>query len=80
MGFLIKDKLTEIIVPDSVQSIGYAAFEGCNNLVKITVPFVGQVVNNNSTVETTGERAYFGWIFGRKVTSGALRKLSSFSI
>ncbi|MDE6583877.1 MAG: leucine-rich repeat domain-containing protein, partial [Anaeroplasmataceae bacterium] len=72
--------LTEFVVPDSLETIGYAAFKGCDNLVKITIPFVGKQVNisdqivvNSETGDVYGERAYFGWIFGKKVTSASLR-------
>ena len=77
--------LESITIPNSVQTIGYAAFMGCDNLKSIILPFVGQLRNNASTADITrnatsvktGERAFFGWIFGRKITSASLRSLSS---
>lgn len=34
------DFVTEVVIPSSVTEVGYGAFEGCDNLVKITMPFV----------------------------------------
>ena len=50
--------ITEIIVPDSVESIGVGAFKGLNQLANITLPFVG----NKRT--STGYSGVFGYIFG----------------
>ena len=33
--------ITEIDLPDSVTAIGFGAFDGCNAMTKITVPFIG---------------------------------------
>ena len=49
--------LTNIVVPDSVQSIGDRAFLECTALQKITLPFVGE--NKDGTGKT-----HFGIIFG----------------
>lgn len=37
-AFLLKDGLTEVVVPDSVTSIGAYAFYYCSNLANITLP------------------------------------------
>ncbi|MDD7350979.1 MAG: leucine-rich repeat domain-containing protein, partial [Clostridia bacterium] len=50
-------------VPDSVTSIGAGAFQGCNNLASISLPFVGK---NESA---TNEEAVFGYIFGYTTTT-----------
>jgi len=52
------NKLTTIIIPDTVTSIGASAFSGCSSLAKMTVPFVGYSRN------ATGDSARFGYIFG----------------
>ncbi len=55
---------TEFIIPNSVTSIGFGAFSGCNSLTKISAPFVGATLN--SAINTS----YFGYIFGaNEVTS-----------
>ena len=39
-GMIVNEKypLTEIVIPDSITSIGYRAFQGCSFLTKITIP------------------------------------------
>ena len=49
--------LTGIIIPDSVTSIGIGAFQQCNSLASITIPFVGNTLNGTSNT-------HFGYIFG----------------
>ena len=49
--------LKEVIVPDSVTEIGIGAFNGCNALSGIMLPFIG------ANAENTGA-SYFGHIFG----------------
>ena len=54
----IKDNtVTEIIVPNCVTSIGKGAFSSCNNINRITLPFVGASKDGNSNT-------HFGYIFG----------------
>ena len=48
---------TDIVVPNSVTSIGVGAFQGCP-LESITLPFVG------GSKTSTGSSAVFGYIFG----------------
>ena len=50
-------QISNITVPDSVTSIGNAAFGGCSNLISITLPFVGGKINGT-------ENTHFGYIFG----------------
>ena len=52
---------THFTVPDSVTTIAYAAFSGCNKLESLTLPFVGA-----SSKFYTGEETLFGYIFGQK--------------
>ena len=49
--------LTQIIIPQSVISIGFSAFYGCSSLESITLPFVGSDLANT-------EQYPLGYIFG----------------
>lgn len=51
------ENLTEILVPAGVTNIGYFAFGECNKISKMTIPFVGNIID----VATNGFLAY---IFG----------------
>ena len=56
----IYDKtVTEIIVPNYVTEIAFGAFEGCNSVEKITLPFVGDCESTDESHPKT-----FGYIFG----------------
>ena len=58
--------LTEIVIPDSVTTISYSAFQSCTSLTKIVIPdsvtFIGYSAFGNCTsltmVETNNENAY----------------------
>ena len=59
--------LTETVVPDSVDVIGFAAFENCKQIKQITLPFVGadddfDVVTDDK--ETQNIDTHLGYIFG----------------
>ena len=47
--------ITEIELPEYLTQIGLGAFEGCTNLSKISVPFIGESVNENTN---------FAYLFG----------------
>lgn len=49
--------ITEIVVPDSVKVIGGDAFGNCDEIRKITLPFIGRVM------DAEGDERYFGYIF-----------------
>ena len=53
-----KDTITSILVRSSITGIGSSAFYGCNNLMDITLPFVG------ASRDATGYTSNFGYIFG----------------
>lgn len=50
--------VSEVVVPETVESIGFNAFNGCNYLEKITVPFIGDGTDKN----------YLPYIFGASVS------------
>ena len=50
--------VTDAMIPDSVTSIGIGALLGCDNLLNLTVPFVGK------TSTSTGSYGILGHIFG----------------
>lgn len=51
--------LKEIIIPASIDSIGFGAFVGCDNLEKITLPFLGK-----ESVKSVNVDNWFSYIFG----------------
>ena len=61
-----KKELTSIVIPNSVTSIGYGAFEGCTGLTSVTIP---------NSVTSIGNQAFDGCsgltsiIIGNSVTS-----------
>ena len=55
---------TKIIVNSSVETIEYAAFMGCNNLVSIELPFIG--ADRNSAYS---QSQVFGYIFGYETSN-----------
>jgi len=61
-------RLSNIIIPDSVTSIGYSAFRGCSSLQSITLPFVGA----KAGVKDSDTYQYpFGYIFGTSSYTGS---------
>ena len=49
--------VTSVEIPNSVTSISKGTFKGCNNLISITLPFVGGSIDGSAT-------ECFGYIFG----------------
>ena len=54
-------------------SIGIAAFQGCNNITEMTLPFIGKEYNNNASNQN---EAMFGYIFGNS-TQGTKQAYST---
>ncbi len=66
----VKDKnATKIVVPDYITSIKNGAFSGCSKLSYLSLPFVGYSGNE---IESS-EKTLFGFIFGAKNFSGAVK-------
>ena len=55
-GAFKDSKVRAVFVPDSVESIGQGAFEGCDDLATLRLPFIGD----------GGENSFLGYIFGAK--------------
>ena len=53
-AFIGREEIKKIFLPDTITYIGKSAFEGCNNLTSMTLPFIG----NGSDI------THFGYIFG----------------
>ena len=53
-GFILCDKLTNIIIPDSVTSIDRTAFQLCTNLTSITIPDSVTSIDNYAFYDCTG--------------------------
>ena len=58
--------LTNIVLGDSVKSIGEKAFSSCSSLEEITISFVGSSVN----ATTASKETLFGYIFGTSSYTG----------
>lgn len=56
-AFEYKTDITKVVIPDTVTSIGKGAFKGCESIIDITLPFVGESLN------ATYYKAVFGYIF-----------------
>ena len=59
-AFSESDALITIEIPATVTTIGFAAFDDCTNLEKITVPVIGESEESNT---------YLGYIFGAESAS-----------
>lgn len=57
-------KITSIIIPNSVTIIKNGAFRNCNNLISMTLPFIGESINAQN-----GYDEVLGYIFGYRTES-----------
>lgn len=62
-GFYRDASIKTIIIPDSITDIGASAFEGCEVLDSLTIPFIGQSKDDVAN-------AYIGFIFGQESYTG----------
>ncbi len=51
--------LKEVVIPTTIEEIGLSAFYYCDNIEKMTIPFIGANSNN-----MTSDNKYLGYIFG----------------
>lgn len=56
--FLERKEIEEIILPDSIQSIGVECFKGCENLAKINVPSSLESIGTNAFLRTAWYEAF----------------------
>ena len=59
-AFVGKAEIRKVVVPNSITSIGYGAFNGCSAIEEMTLPFVGQYADNQFADTNT----LFCYIFG----------------
>ena len=64
MAFNNANKVTKLTVGKSVESIEFGAFNGCDNLLSIELPFIG--VDRNSAYS---QSQVFGYIFGYETSN-----------
>ncbi len=55
-GFRDCTNIITLIIPDSIEYIGNAAFAGCSNMITVQLPFIGSSVN-------TADDMHFGYLF-----------------
>lgn len=57
--------LKKAVVSKNLQTIGVGAFEGCDSLGELTIPFVGSEAHDSfAEIVTEPEATHFGYIFG----------------
>lgn len=59
-GAMANSKVGQMTVPDSVETIGYGAFQNMNRLSSLTVPFIGGSADSNR---------YMLYVFGATITT-----------
>ena len=65
-AFLNATDITDVLIPDSVTEVGFNAFGGCENIVKMVLPFAGAYADGS-------REKYFGYIFGGSSASSNSR-------
>ena len=60
--------VTEIILPETSSFIGEGVLAGCDQIITVTIPFVGNSIGN-----TESKDSLFGWLFGSYVFDEELR-------
>ncbi len=65
--FMNNTQLVNIVLPNTITSIGSCALRGCSSLESLTIPFVG-----SSPTADTSALTVFGYIFGDSSYSGGV--------
>ena len=68
LSYLFENKINSLVIPDSVEYIGYGALNGLSNLAELTIPFVGSSLDETIEYDTL---SVFGSIFGNKSFNGS---------
>lgn len=68
--------VTEVVIPDTVKSIGSSAFYYCNSIISMTLPFVG---GQDTLLNIPSEKTLFGYIFGQDEYEDGDKVLQKFS-
>ena len=68
--------ITELFLPDSLIQIGYSAFKGCDSIVSLTIPFLGENISSND------KNGVLGYIFGYSETEedGAIEQYKDWAL
>ena len=64
-------KIRNIVIPNSVETIGVSVFENCNEIVEMSIPFIGA-----SREETDSTKNRFGYFFGNNTIPNTIISLS----
>lgn len=70
--------LTSLVIPETVQSIGFEALNAAQNIESLTLPFAGSKKMDHN-VDTASQESLFGYIFGTtsyKATAAANQRYS----
>lgn len=77
-AFLNCSNIKELIVSDSVKTIGEGAFSGCSSLESLTVPFPGSIRYETWFPTENFKEYLFGYVFGENYYTGSYRAMQCY--